>query len=141
MEIDSQRLRDCLKSPRRIIAGWGFALKAPIALVLEDEMLIVLDVETHLAEAGFAVVVARSCEEANRFLSGHTPNLAIVDVELADGSCHAVAGTLLERNVPFIVHSGTPLDEGADVFRAGHFLLKPASMQKLVEIAKAMVEG
>jgi DNA-binding response OmpR family regulator len=116
-------------------------LEAPIALVLEDEMLIVLDLESHLAEAGFAVVVARSCAEANRFLGDQTPNLAIVDVELSDGSCHAIAGTLVERNVPFIVHSGTPLDDGTDVFRRGHFLSKPASMPKLVEIAKAMVGG
>ncbi|BCM21819.1 response regulator [Mesorhizobium sp. J8] len=116
-------------------------MEAPIALVLEDEMLIVLDVEAHLAEAGFAVIVARSCEEADRLLGDLTPNLAIVDVELADGSCNAIAGTLAERDVPFIVHSGTPLDERTDVFRKGHFLLKPASMPKLVEIAKAMVEN
>lgn len=104
-------------------------------------MLIVLDLESHLAEAGFAVVVARSREEASHLLSDFTPDLAIVDVELSDGPCHAIAGTLVERNVPFIVHSGTPLDDATDIFRRGHFLSKPASMPKLVEIAKAMIGG
>jgi ActR/RegA family two-component response regulator len=60
---------------------------APLILVVEDEVLISLDLETGLRDAGFTVAAARSCVEATEFLNANRPDAAIVDVQLTDGEC------------------------------------------------------
>jgi CheY-like chemotaxis protein len=55
-------------------------------LIVEDETLIALELESLLQDAGHEVVgIAASSQEAIALSSSHRPDLAFVDVHLADG--------------------------------------------------------
>jgi DNA-binding response OmpR family regulator len=116
-------------------------LTSPIALQLEDEALIALDVEMTLTREGFSVVTFSRCEDAEQWLETNTPHVAIIDVELSDGPSIAAVAILIERNTPFIVHSGdTETSPYRDtVFEAGVWIGKPAPTENIVATARKMV--
>jgi DNA-binding NtrC family response regulator len=107
---------------------------SPLVLLLEDEAIIAIDVETALKRSGFSVVMFASCRQAEDWLEDNSPQIAVLDVALADGVCVNVAATLIERRIPFIVHSGyTDLQACKDtVFKAGTWMGKPAHRDDLV---------
>ena len=86
-------------------------------MVLEDELLISMDIELALVDAGFQVVMARSCAEADAFPADHRSDAAVLDVRLEDGDCIEAAKTLVLQGVPFVVHSGMFDDMSDPVFR------------------------
>jgi DNA-binding response OmpR family regulator len=114
-------------------------LPSPEVLILEDEALIALDLENMLldAQAG-QLTVLTSCAAAMAWLSQHTPDVAVIDIFLYDGECIDVAGTLVERGVPFVVHSARSraTDEAHRVFLNGHWISKPADPAELVAAVK-----
>ncbi|MER9205220.1 response regulator [Mesorhizobium sp. M0771] len=98
-------------------------------VVLEDEALIALDVEQSLCDAGFNVLaVLSSCSEALEWLQSNSPDVAVLDIELNDGKCETVARVLHERNIPFVVHSGSEFDPSYcdPIFQKGAWVSKPA---------------
>ena len=110
-----------------------FDTTRPLVLLLEDEMLIALDVEMTLEEAGFSVVTFTKCTSAEMWLQQHSPRIAVVDVSLSDGPCAKAVSILIERNIPFLVHTGRNHHaDGVDpVFNAGTWLNKPASPEDI----------
>lgn len=99
-----------------------------LALLLEDEPLIAIDVEQLLEAAGFEVVSMAGSAQAMAWLQTHRPNVAIVDIMLQDGLCHEVANGLSERGVPFIVHSGDSADQHRNTaFSRGAWVGKPSA--------------
>src|SRR4051812_19241315 len=106
-----------------------------VALLLEDEPLIAMDVEASLKAEGFAVACLDSCAAAADWLrSNPPPSVAILDVELRDGPCHEVAQRLIDLEVPFVVHSAIPTSLTQDgPFAAGVWLPKPSSTGELME--------
>ena len=67
-------------------------------LIVEDEMLIAVEVEAALREAGYEVCgVATSEAEAIALAQATEPNLAVVDVRLAPGNGKRVAHELAQR--------------------------------------------
>lgn len=117
---------------------------AGVALLLEDEALIALDIEGTLKDEGYAVVVLSTCAAARDWLAGNTPAIAVIDVRLKDGPCNDVAMLLTARGVPFVVHS-TSLIGGSEAhadFSAGVWLDKPSlATDMIVSIAKAVGPG
>jgi DNA-binding response OmpR family regulator len=108
-----------------------------MALLLEDEALIAMDVEQTLTTEGFSVVSFGSCAAGLHWLEAHTPAFAVLDIELSDGECDTVAEILAAREIPFIVHSGAPTE--ADLwpaFSAGHWLPKPAASGELTALIR-----
>ena len=80
-----------------------------VALVLEDEGIIAMDVGDALAAKGFFVATAVSNEAARRWLADNPPpDVAVLDVTLTDGPSHKLATFLTELGVPLVVHSGRP---------------------------------
>ncbi|WP_029618151.1 HWE histidine kinase domain-containing protein [Pseudorhizobium marinum] len=76
-------------------------------LLVEDQMLIAADVETILADHGFdRVTTAPSAAEALRHLERYTPHIAILDVNLGNGTSMPVAQELLRREIPFVFATG-----------------------------------
>lgn len=114
-------------------------MSKPLALILEDQGLIALDVESSLQEAGFNTSCMTSIRDTRHWLEGHTPAVAIVDIELADGSCEEVVERLHALQVPFIVHSGDPKSMHAEtVFRMGQWLSKPADIAEIASLARQL---
>ena len=113
---------------------------APVALLLEDEPLIAMDVELILGGAGFDVTTVTSSEEANDWLAICRPDIVIVDIELRDGPCDRVVERLVEDRIPFIVHSGD--DRGTyqgTAFETGRWLTKPSDPGELVDAARSLL--
>ena len=114
----------------------------PIALVLEDEPLISMDVEQTLESAGFDVVAVGTCADAHSFLDRTTPAVAIVDIVLADGPCGHVATRLIQANVPFVVHSGDEPGLHTDTpFAVGIWVNKPSAASEFMAATLTAVAG
>ncbi|MCF8477475.1 MAG: response regulator [Pseudolabrys sp.] len=86
---------------------------APLAglrcLVLDDEFLIALDIQTILESAGAAsIVCAGSVEDAMTALADGPFDVAVLDLKLggAARTSTAVAEELVKRKVPFVFLTG-----------------------------------
>ncbi|WP_426233556.1 response regulator [Pararhizobium sp. DWP3-4] len=110
-------------------------------LILENEALIALDLETTIKDAGFHdVTVVTSCADCFEYLERRTPSLALLDLYLNDGDCTEVAHVLAFRNVPFIVCTGSARSEAGEVFKGRPWLAKPWTPDDALDaINKALV--
>lgn len=99
---------------RRLIDEAGREIADQIAakvMIIEDEPLIALDVETLVLEIGHDVVgIARTREEAVALAEKTKPGLILADIQLADGSSgiDAVNDILGQTNVPVIFITAYP---------------------------------
>lgn len=76
-------------------------------LVVEDESVIAMSIEMTLDEHGIGVAGPFSAEaEALHWLERGMPDIAIIDIVLADGECTALVQELRRRGVPLVIHSG-----------------------------------
>lgn len=117
-------------------------LPRPIALVLEDEPLISMDVEQTLQMAGFDVSAVASCVHAHAFLDHTRPAVAIVDIMLMDGPCHTIAERLVAANIPFVVHSADHPHHHADTpFAAGTWISKPSVASQFLAATLAAADA
>jgi DNA-binding NarL/FixJ family response regulator len=79
-------------------------------LVVEDNIFIAIDLEQQLVEMGYEVVgIAANTTKAIEMSRESTPNLAIVDLQLAEGSRGQDAALVLraEMDIPSIIVSGS----------------------------------
>ena len=109
----------------------------PCCLIAEDQALIGMALEAYLEDLGIDVAGPYpSCTEAARWVETHTPELAILDFKLKDGSCTDLARSLLARGVPVIIYSGIPgtSDERQDLAGTS-WLEKPVDRATLLNVA------
>src|SRR3954470_2302149 len=105
-----------------------------LVLILEDEALIAMTLEDEMEHAGYAVAGSfATCDSALRWLKHATPDLAILDTTLRDGTCARVAAELNRRGIPFIVHSGNRESRNQIAELAGAvWVEKPSSARTMV---------
>jgi CheY-like chemotaxis protein len=85
-----------------------------------------------LSELGHVVVgIAASSEEAIDLISTAAPDAAIVDFVLADGDAYALGAELKRRRVPFLVMTGTMIEDKEGVFSGVEVLSKPVEFDLL----------
>ncbi len=80
-------------------------------LIIEDEPIIAVDLETLVTDLGHTVTdVARTHREALAAIAHHEPGLVLADIHLADGSSglDAVNDILAQCNVPVIFITAYP---------------------------------
>ena len=80
-------------------------------LIIEDEPLIALDIETLVSEIGHRVVgIARTRKEASALAAKTEPELVLADIQLADGSSgiDAVNDILSASEIPVIFITAHP---------------------------------
>jgi DNA-binding response OmpR family regulator len=63
-------------------------------LIVEDQALIAMSIETYLEDAGMSVQTVASIAEARVWLDANSANIAIVDFMLKDGPATELAGNL-----------------------------------------------
>ena len=96
------------------------------ALVCEDDALLALDLERQLEDLGFQILGPFAKQsDALRALAAHTPDIAVIDVELADGACTRLARLLRERDVPTLVVSGLSVSNPPPEYARALWLPKP----------------
>jgi CheY-like chemotaxis protein len=76
-------------------------------LVVEDEILIALNAQDMLMDAGADVVIATRASEAADHLSGsHLFDGAIIDLNLGDGCDSSLATIAVGRGIPLVFATG-----------------------------------
>ena len=106
-------------------------------LVVEDEVLVAMDIESVLEDEGATIVgPAYTVAQALKLASREDISAAILDLRLSNDSVGPVAQLLAERRIPFVFYSGQPT---SDPLRAAwpwaRLLQKPASGPELVAAA------
>jgi DNA-binding NtrC family response regulator len=114
----------------------GFPLSKKSVLIIEDEALIDLRVESCLLDAGAAIVkIANSIAAAQSILDDGIPfDAAIVDLHLADGNASPLIQILSEREIPVVISTGDEIDlEHPALSSAVAILQKPHTDTDLIE--------
>ncbi|QFY61111.1 response regulator [Rhizobium grahamii] len=110
------------------------------ALIVEDELFIVLELEDILLEMGYGKVNAFSeVAAALSWLEHGKPAIAIVDYHLKGGTAEDLIAVLAEASVPTVIYSGRSYDPQIDqALSAYEWLMKPADETMLAAaIARA----
>jgi DNA-binding NtrC family response regulator len=116
--------------------------KPNFVLLAEDETLIALSLEDELADAGFIVAGPfATCTPALTWLDENTPDVALLDVKLADGLCIEVARMLVRRGIPLAVFSGGMFPLVRAEFRDVPWFEKPADYVDIVRTLHELVDG
>jgi hypothetical protein len=109
--------------------------------VLEDETLIALDLQDILIGAGAGeVIIVRDITNLADTLKLKLPDIAIVNVEPADGRATACVGMLREAAVPFFFATGVNDPAALGVF-AVPVVTKPYSADAILDALKKVLEN
>jgi DNA-binding response OmpR family regulator len=112
---------------------------APVrrVLVVEDEILICLLIETILMDAQYEVIIANSISEALEAIDSECPDAAILDLNLKGEKVFPVAERLSAKSVPFIFATG---GGGADIvdFPDRPWIAKPFREIELLEAVRRL---
>jgi DNA-binding response OmpR family regulator len=113
----------------------------PCCLIVEDQALIALSIEAYLEDVGYeAAGPFRSSAEALIWLETHTPQVAILDYSLAEGTCTALAHELLQRQIPFMIYSGHSRSRDVPgVFRNAPWLEKPCPRDEILTALRMLL--
>ncbi len=88
----------------------GAALAGLRILIVEDEFLLAMELETLLQQRGCLVLgPVSSVRQALSMLDGERPDIALLDVNLKGERATPVAAALHARGVPFILITGYSL--------------------------------
>jgi CheY-like chemotaxis protein len=112
-------------------------------LVIEDEALVAMEIESHLQSAGYEVVGPAATVKAARQLIEKAPcDAALVDANLAGHPVDELAAALTQKGIPFAFATGYGRDALPLGYREAPLLTKPfAEQQLLVLIAALLGEG
>lgn len=110
-------------------------------LVVEDEFIIALELQTYLEEAGATVVGPAHSLAAALQLAAHADiSAATLDLRLASDSVGPVARILSDRGVPFIFYSGQPAgDPVRSEWPQSIVISKPAPPEMLVDALAELI--
>lgn len=75
-------------------------------LLVEDSMMIALDAQAMLADAGLEVEIVGTVADATRALTINTFDVAVLDVNLSGETSFPVADALLSGRIPFVFATG-----------------------------------
>lgn len=104
-------------------------------LVVEDELLIGLELEQSLTEAGCAVVgPADSVDQAKQLIDKEALDAGLLDVNLAGRRVDEIAGLLAERDIPFAFATGWAADQLPVNFADRPVLQKPFGPQEVLAV-------
>ena len=108
-------------------------------LLVEDEILICLLIETILADAGYEVVVANTVEEALEAIGKQPFAAAILDLNLKGKKVYPVAEKLAVLDIPFVFATG---GGGKDIegFVGRPWVGKPFQEAELVVAVEKLVD-
>jgi DNA-binding NtrC family response regulator len=103
-------------------------------LVADDEILIAMNMEDSLREAGAEVVSAATIESALNYIESEPISAAVLDVRLGTGDTKDVADVLFSRGIPFVFYSGHILPDHMQARYPGvQALIKPIRSVTILE--------
>ncbi len=107
---------------------------SPVVLLLEDETLIAMKLEDDFEAAGYTVAGAfATCRSALDWLESETPDVAVLDTTVRDGTCKDLALELNRRGIPFTVYSGHREDRNViEELNNAVWIEKPSATDALI---------
>jgi CheY-like chemotaxis protein len=107
-------------------------------LVVDDERLICMLVESILTDAGYEVTTANSIPEALASVEAGQIDLAILDLNLKGTKAYPVADRLTAAGIPFLFATGSGPD--ASEFGDQPRIAKPFNEAELLAAVAALME-
>jgi DNA-binding response OmpR family regulator len=109
-------------------------------LIVEDDYLIGLDVQSMLADAGFETCGPVGCpHQAIGLIGTRKPHAVLLDYNLHGQNAAGVAAALTARGIPFAFMSGYSRDHLPPGFEAVPLIGKPVDATVLVAAVKALL--
>jgi CheY-like chemotaxis protein len=109
-------------------------------LVVEDEMLIVMMIESMLTDLGCeSVTTAATVEQAVTLIGGQAFDAAMLDVNLNGSNSRPVAAALAARGVPFFFSTGNGGHHTMDGYGDRAILRKPFMYEDLAAILTGLL--
>ena len=106
-------------------------------LILEDDPLIALDLESILEAYGHTVIgICASLKQARAWLN-EAFDFALLDIDLRDGKSFEIAAALDARRTPFTFLSGSRPSELPDGLQHAPFLAKPYHQTAIIASLQA----
>lgn len=107
-------------------------------IVAEDEPLIAWMLEDTLAGMGLEVVGPfATVAEARSCAMNDNPNLAVLDVDLADGAVYPLADALHQKKIPIIFHTAnTDRIDLKSRYDGSEVVLKPSNVALLQSVVE-----
>jgi DNA-binding response OmpR family regulator len=115
------------------------SLDGNTVLVVEEEPLVALDLQTALEGAGAKVVVVRNAAEALARIGQFDFTAGVIDWRPSSEDHRVVARALKQRKVRFLFYSTNPPEDVTTV-RGAPIFLKPAHPEEIVK-ALALLTG
>jgi CheY-like chemotaxis protein len=120
----------------------GEYLRGLRILLVEDDPLIRLDLETSLAELGAIVTAAPNVGKALEALDGSALDFAVLDFELGAETSEPIAQAAQARNIPFLYLSGySEYDERFARWPEIRVLAKPLSVARIARGIEAVLKA
>lgn len=113
-------------------------------LIVEDEALVAMEIEGMLGLAGHeAVAHADDLQSALAAAEAQRPDLALVDVQLAQGSGLEIAAALKTRGIPVLFATGNCPSERGRAVALGclHKPITDSTLMAAMRAAQARLEG
>lgn len=115
-------------------------LKGKRILIIEDEPLVSMDMESSLTAAGCKVIgPAGTLENAKLLVEDSNYDAALVDANLAGHPVDELATVLTQKNCPFAFVTGYGRDALPRGFREAIVLGKPFSQDQLLSIVEVLL--
>lgn len=114
-------------------------LGLPTILVVEDEPMIAILMESELADDGFVPVLASSVREALDYVAQRRIDAAVLDYSLADGTCCPIAERLYALGIPFAICTGMSSFSMEESFPGITVLTKPFDGGELVDVVRNLM--
>ena len=114
----------------------------PLVLIVEDDHAVRAPLEKFLKLQGFDVVSAETADGALAELARHTPDAAVIDLRLPQGSGRDVIISL-PPPTPIVIFSAVP-DESMRLEQmrpTTRLILKPFSLVMLAETLRRMIDS
>lgn len=110
-------------------------------LIIEDEPLLALHLETLLADAGFEMVdTAGTIEAALAIVAEAEIAAALLDANLSGRSAEPVASALALRGIPFIFVTGYGRESLPSQYQNVTMMTKPVDDRLLIRAIQRLIE-
>jgi CheY-like chemotaxis protein len=109
-----------------------------LVLIVEDEPLIAMAMESLIEDAGMTPVSVYTIEDAMALLATSDVRVAILDYAIHGESSEGVAKTLRERRIPFVLCSGSDLPDALEAFSGAPCLSKPFRDEELQDVVMSL---
>ncbi|MBV9702621.1 MAG: response regulator [Methylobacteriaceae bacterium] len=111
-------------------------------MVVEDDFIIAMELESVLADAGAEIVgLCRTVEDALDYADEEGLAAAVLDVRMGRDTSAPVARRLMERGIPFIFYTGQVDTEFIRAeWPACRILSKPAAPEMIVAAVAHLLE-